>query len=440
MIGEDKTATKEPEDARTKEANYQKLLAEIDKAKADADKAAADARNAEMKLFSPDFSQVERGSLELQGEQPIFGSAIADRALDAAATGIVEVIKDVLQSGRRVLVTSDAELAQSNSAYLDVVTALRQLISVADDLLGVPSRGSTREAGVDAERERPTRERMPLSPLVASAAIGALPGLISLFSARRTMSTSPVAVDDLAAAAAVAGAVKFATEDVAVVHNDIRLIREGDVHGKVRTLTERRLDIASRKLELESEKATKTTQLAQALDKIDDTEKALDALEPGKDSKALTDALRDAREQRDTRNQAISAVGARLGQVDAVLAAIDSFVASLHAVPAGAKSSPLTLAALHEELHGAEGGSGDRRHFTHVLFVKGRAGSATQTVDDRFIRNDSFHVVATASISYVLLDTGTSEVVAAGNAGGSASGGGSIGDSLGLEIRSRTMD
>lgn len=93
--------------------------AEAKKAAADADKAAGDAARAQLTALIPDFSKVQVPETKLGGTQPLFGSLLAHRALEDAATALVSALQPKLSAGDgAVLVTNDADLASSDAAYL----------------------------------------------------------------------------------------------------------------------------------------------------------------------------------------------------------------------------------------------------------------------------------------------------------------------------------
>jgi hypothetical protein len=406
--------------------------AESRKATAEAEKSTAAADRDRVAALIPDFSKVERGSLELKGDQPLFASPLANRALDEGAETLVTEALEVLPQGGkwRVLVTSDAELATSHAAYIDVVTGLDQLFETAEDLIDKISRADTLEF-------------LPVVPAIAALA-GAVPGLLSLFSAHRTVTTAPVTVGDLAAAAATAGALKRAEPGGTVVHDDFRVLETSRVHQKLAALSKKREELVGHRIALESEKTAKSTELEAAHANIKEITAQLQAA-PADAQPALRAKLKETQDEAASLEQAISAATVKLGLIESVQSAIDAFVASLTAVPEGGKRSPLAQAAMREHLHDVADSTKptdkDPGAFTHVLLVKGNGGSAVQTVEDRPLWwKDKFAVIATASITYMLLETAGSSILAAGNLGGSATGFGSIGDQFELEVRPRSFD
>jgi hypothetical protein len=402
-------------------------------ATAEADKAAAAAQRDQIAAFIPDFSKVERGNLDLKGEKPLFAEPLAQRALDSAATSLAAAASRVLDKGQwRILVTSDAELATSHAAYLDVVTGLDQLTAAADKLLGELSDTSTLEFA-------------PLGPAL-SALAGALPGLLSLFAAHRTVTSAAVSIDDLAAAAATAGAFTRLKDAGAVVHDDVRLLSTGGVHRRLATLSDRGQQLVGQRIALEAAVASAQARLELARAKVDDALKALEKTTADEEP-AKRKALDQAREALGPLEQELSAATVKLGLVQSVKSAIDAFITSLTAVGAGTRS-PLTLAAMRERLHdvedpaAAEGDApADDGRFTHVLLVKGNGGAAMQLVEDKPLwSDDTFAVVATAGITYMLIETGESRVLAAGNVGGSVEAHGTLGERIDVQVDADPFD
>jgi hypothetical protein len=201
------------------------------------------------------------------------------------------------------------------------------------------------------------------------------------------------------------------------------------------------------RIALEAAVASAQARLELARAKVDDAltafEKATPDEEPGKRK-----ILDDARAAVGPLEEELSAATVKLGLVQGVKSAIDTFIASLTAVPAGATRSPLTLAAMRERLHdvddpNAEDGDAQAEdgRFTHVLLVKGNGGAAMQEVDDKPLwSDDTFAVVATAGITYMLIETDGSRVLTAGNAGGAIEAHGKLGERVNVKVDADPFD
>lgn len=372
----------------------QQREADSRKAIAEAQKATAAAQLEQVAALIPDLSKVERGTLELKGEQALFSAALGRGALDAA--------------------------------YLDVATGVGQLLGAAGALLDDLSEARARERGAG----------FAAGPVLAAVA-QAIPGPLSLFSAHRTMTSASVTSDDLSAAAAAAGALRSAVGDAVLVHDDFRLLSHGALHNKLGDLAGKRQQLSARKMALEDEKARTGAQLSETRGSVEDVKSALAEAE-GDVAARLQDQLVAERKEVANYEERLSKAEVRLGLIDSVSAAIDTFVASLTAAPEGANRSPLALAVMRErhQAGGDAAGGRDEEALTHVLLVKGGIGSVEQTVDDKpFLFKDRFSAVATATITYMLLDTARNAIVAAGNPSGSTAAQGKIGGEFEVTVK-----
>jgi hypothetical protein len=309
---------------------------------------------------------VERGELKVSGEQPLYGVLLSFRALHQAAVEVAKAVRRSVQGDLSVLVTSDAALAAADASYLEVATGLEELQATAERVLAEP------EAAVPA----PGLEAVGPGGAVLSAVAGSIPSVISLLSSQRSMATSATSADDLRTAASVAGALLEVDPQATVVHDDFRMLPVGSLHAKLAEVRNSRWKLAELSVQLRQGG-------------------------PGPSSEAVL----------------------RAGTVDSLVAAIDAFVASVSAVPQGGTRSALTSAVLCEGLHSGS--------FGHVLLVKGGSGSSTQVVDNRpLMLKDRFSVVATMTVSYLLVQTDDSRVISAGTASGESTLSGKVGNRI----------
>jgi hypothetical protein len=364
---------KDEAEVRTAEANARK-------AEVEADKAADAAERERLTALVPDLSKVKDSTLDVKDATPMW-STLTFAALKKVGQAVADDVLAQQHDAKlwRVLVTDEAELATSDAVHQEVTTGLEQLVAAADKLL------------------EDVRE---LVATTIAALAAALPGVLSLLSSRRTVSTAATAAGDLAAAAAVAGALRERSPDVAVVHDDFRLIAAGGVYAKLADVSDRRQKLVAKKLDISAAKSEAEVGLSEAK-----------AAEP-RDEAAVamwTKKVQDA--------------AARLGLIDSVITAIDTFVSAIRAVPKDATRSLLTTAALRDALH--EG----MPFFTHVLLVKGQPGQAQQQLDNRPLWfKDRFSTVADTSITYALIETGESKILTSGTVSGMASARGEIGE------------
>ena len=175
----------------------------------ESEKAAAEAKRAQISALIPDFSQVEKGETKFEGEAPLYAGVAAHRALADVATRVAETIADVVK-GKQLLITNDADLASADGTYQQMRATIDHLRSAAQALLPKPERST---GGTDR-----TIALLPILGAVASA----IPGILSLFAARRTVQTFAATIDTMAATAAIAGRLTGAT----VVLDGFRLVPE----------------------------------------------------------------------------------------------------------------------------------------------------------------------------------------------------------------------
>ncbi|HET8651219.1 MAG TPA: hypothetical protein VFM13_01480 [Gaiellaceae bacterium] len=376
------------------EADARKAEADADKAKVEAEKAAAAADRERLTALVPDLAKVKESTLDVKDTTPMWGTFLTFAAVRKVGAAVADVVLATRPEAGdwRVLITDEAELATSDAVHQEVTTGLEQLKTAAEGIL--------EQLKTAADEKEATKL---VGPVVASLA-SALPGVLSLFSSRRTVSTAATAASDLAAAAAVADALRRPPE-VVVVHDDFRLFPENGEKGVYAILAEvadLHQKLVAKKLEFSDAKSTAEVELA----------KAKAAEHP--DEAAIAKLTKDVRD-----------AATRLGLVDSVITAIDTFAAAIRVVPAGATRSSLTTAALRDALHDQK----SRFHFTHVLLLKAQAGQAQQQLDNRpFFFKDRFSTVADTSMTYALIETAQSTIVASGTVTGTASARGNIGE------------
>jgi hypothetical protein len=400
------------------EIERRKQEAEAERAIAEARRAIADADRARLTALIPDLTSVSREETTLTTQEPVVSSVLAHRALRDAATSVYDQVKDFLGDEGIILLTSDADLATSDAAHAEVKAGIDQLIAAADKLLlEVP------EVEKAPKAEVPTKET-PLAPLGALAA--AIPSVLSLMSAHRSISTHAASIDDTAALAAVAGTLS----DAKVQLDDFRLVPKGDIADHASRLQEQRSQLLARKIRREQTKAQSGMRRGVSEERIRELNTQLDrAREKGGElPKDILKEIKEEKDQRDAASLAEKEAAVQAQVVDSALTIIDAFLTRLTMVPAGARRSPLAAAALREQLHKTV----DPR-VSRVLLIKAAAGSVAQLLNDRPLWfEDKFSMIGSVSLSYVLIDTSDSLVKVAGQASGSANIAGSIGKDFSL--------
>jgi hypothetical protein len=435
-----KASTDERDAAQAESALGQKQRDAASRQKiAEAEKAASTAQAERIATYLPDLSKVKRGKLDLEkAELPLFAGALENRALTEAAIEVATSVKTVeeLTEDSRILVTSDAELAASHAAYLEVMGGLDQIDTAATGLLA--ELAAPGEAVPEHEEAEP-KVRAEFAPVaaIAQAVATVLPGALSLFSAHRAVATSETTVEDLEAAAAVAG--QLVGWKPTIVHDGFRLLVDGPLRRKLEQLNTHRQNLVSRQLAFGDEKARVTEDLALAKAELEAAK--ADLKESPKDQAAKQQVRTSTGDVADAERK-LAHAELRLGLVVSAIEAIDAFSNSLTEVPEGAVRSPLTLATMREHLQAAPEWKQDTKpsHFTHILLVKGNGGSTTQVIDDRALwMADRFASVGTARITYMLIESTSSAVLAAGDASGAAKASGKLSRKLSLELKRVTF-
>lgn len=424
-------AEKAEADARLAEANAEKARHEVSqyetdvaaqqrqaearKAIAEAEKATADARQSEVVSLIPDLAKIEKGETTTSGTEPILGAALARLALEGAVDTLVGAVRDVLPDGdgEIVLITDDPDLATSDATYGAVTSGFTQLTSAAAELIGLVA---------SAEDD------FGFAPAVVGAVAAAIPPLLSMFSARRSVSSAVLAPDNTAALAHVAGQLTAAGKRVRI--DDFRLVPDGHVASLESALRERRTALVRKKLEKDAARIEQEAQRVTSQEEVDDLTKALHALSPT-DAKYndIKSHLTDQRAIRDAAAVATMKATIATSVIGELLTSIDAFLVAVHAVPSGGARAPIVTAALREELRGSS-----TPRFTRVLFVNASSGSALQMTDDKPLWfEDKFESVAIMSVSYWIIDAATSDILVGGSAQGSARLKGAFGKEVRIE-------
>jgi hypothetical protein len=388
---------------------------------AEAEQKAAAARQQELSALIPDFSKVKESTLESKDGPAIRGSALTFGALADAAKAIAAHIEPPAEgAGWRVLITSDQDLASADALYQEVTLGLSQLANAATELLP-----QTTVESVDSV------ETAAVVPVPAALA-AAVPHILSLLSAERSLTTASVSVTDLAAATAVAGALEAKGGDrVVVVHDDFRLIFPGRIQTASTLVATKRQELVARKIAITDRKGAIDAELAIAKAEEKDAENALADADQKKPHPDLDTSLDNARKRVAGLTRKSGAAAVRLGLVDGLIGSIDTFSAAIRVIPAGGRRSPLATAALYDQLH-----QGATSQFTHVLLVKAQPAQSAQLTDDKPLWfADKFSTIVEVNVTYMLIATQDSHVERAGTATAIASAHGDLGSELRFDTK-----
>jgi hypothetical protein len=409
---------------QAKDADSRKAIAQSEQ---ETVKAAKDA----VAAWIPDLSTLKAGKTELSTKPVMYGPRLASRALAAAAQALgadlATVLSDASKAGSiRILLTDDAKLVNSDSAYLDLAQHADTLLEGGTAALKEATDDPDFDPSTVAEHEKKRIQgtfdankvyidagslgyKRSLDTLIGGgligggvqAAIQAAPQIASLFAVNRDISYEATTPDVISAHAAVAREL-IKHPGVSVTQDDFRLTPEDGIFGTMHSLNALalKLDTASR-----------------AAKAFTDTNKPSDPPAGDGDAKAAHDALL-------AKLQLAAERETDLGERAKDIAA---FITSATTVATGETRSPLTTAAMREQLYGLI------NRFDFVLLVPSPTVEAHQVLSDRIIGWDRLTVAGSVSLSYLLLDTVSGNLAAAGVVEGSAGMHGRVGDELTLE-------
>jgi hypothetical protein len=174
---------------------------------------------------------VKSGEFEAKGDLPLFSGVVGHTALQTAVKNIDEVVRRILPQEKRILITTDKDLAACDAVYVQTATTLKHLTQRANDVLGEEEVIETAALGLGLD--------------VVGAAASAFPALLSLMSANRTAQTYASSVDSLAAALAIAGALQD-NVSTSVWLNELRLVGGATVLLSAANLDRLRANLAAR--------------------------------------------------------------------------------------------------------------------------------------------------------------------------------------------------
>ncbi|HJP78526.1 MAG TPA: hypothetical protein VJ914_29895 [Pseudonocardiaceae bacterium] len=371
----------DPLQQRLREAQVAQAEAAARSAAIKADKDATDARTSQITALMPDLSKVKGSTLDVKDGPALFGTRLTYRALAKAAEKVAAKVtekvsaavpKDEDRAKLTVLVTTNADLASADANYLDVTTGLEQLNAAAEALLDPGWQVPPLFPDTETVSTRLNRSWMASFAFVAPAAVTAvakaLPSVLSLLSAQRSVITAAADTNDLAAAGVLAGALRTAKLKSTILLDDFRLLpKNSTVYKAAKDVADLREQLVAKKLELTDDAAGSAS-------------------------------------------------------INTVILSIDQFTTAMRTVLQPGGRSPLAAAALYEQLHQDNGG------ISYVLLVNSQPGQLQQVTENRpMFLKDRFTTLADVDLLYVLIDTAESNVVAAGTETATAKASGEIG-------------
>lgn len=202
-----------------------------------------------LKAAIPDFSTVSGGSLTVDQQVPMFGALLATHALKAAVSQAVTAIAVIVKpkESPRVLVTTKAELIDADAAYADVDQGLDELNEQAGAALA-------------------SADNKGFAPGAWQLIAGALPGVLSLLSAKRTVKSFEAKADNAAAAHLVASG--LAAEGAHVLLDDFRTLPRTPtaLQAKLVSLRAKRHQLQTLRQQKSGEEASGLTSLVGLID------------------------------------------------------------------------------------------------------------------------------------------------------------------------------
>ena len=338
--------------------------------------------------MAPDFTKVDSGSIH-GADEPVFSAILASRALSDAAAKVAEQLFPDEPVDGHVFLTTDRSLVDRLATYngvrnqIDVATGL-----IESTLASVPvSKGGKGAPG--GKEDLRDIQMKALGPLpIATAAVGAvaaaLPGVLSLFSAKRTLATAEVSPDAYIAMVAVAGALLSRKNPPVVIMDETRVLP-----------AETKIGNAFAKLHKQS------LQLTAAI------------------GHSAADGGLDVKEWRE--------------EASATLKVVQAVIEALTTADEKTGTNVLTRVASQEVL--TDPG------LKHIVVITPAASGTTQLINDRPLwLRDTVSIITTAAISFVCVDAQTGYVKNAGVSTGSRQLSGKIGKNIDVDGESAASD
>ena len=393
---------------------------------AEADLAASTARRTSLGALLPDLSSVPASKLDVTGDQLLWAPVAAHRALEKAAEEIKKRLADALPAqGPTVLVTTDADLVRAETAYQEVTTGITQLTTAAGKVLEELDRkpDSVNDASLS-----------PVSDAIAAIA-AALPGVLSMFTADRRVTSKAQSVSDHAAVAAVIGALDPLDASRSFAHATFRLLRASNVYQDLTALNDTVETVKARKIGIDHEKNAATTALSIGQKELDEAlaEEAKRAKAGEPVDSALSARIDSVAQRIDAAKDQIADLESKLTYIEMLLGSTGGFLEVIKQPSESGGRSPLDVAVIHERLHkSVDDGTSE---FSHVLLLTVEGGSGYQSISNRPLWfQDKFSTSVDVSLSFMLLHTASNAIRASGVVTRTASAYGNIGAKMTVTV------
>lgn len=330
----------------------------------------------------PDLTRVDPDNLE-GTDKPLLTAMLASRALNKSATEVAEQLFGDEPVNGHVFLTTDQSLVDRLAIYKSVENEIKLATRLIDSTLKLfPHFEDIRTLRSQSETQDASRGVAGFGPVSAtvSAIAAALPGVLSLFSAKRTLATADITQDAYVTMVAVAGALLARKNPPVVIMDETRVLPEDT--------------------------------------KIEDAFARLYSQSLG-----LTAAIK------------VSAPGDSADNVkaSAALSVVQTVMETLTKVDEKTGLSMLTMAASQEALQDA--------NLKHIVVVTAAGSSTTQLINDRPLWwADTFSVLTTSAIAFACVDPKTGYIENAGISTGISQLKGKIGTDIEIDNEDEDAD
>jgi hypothetical protein len=410
----------EPElDAEAKALKLEQVKAEARKAIAEANAGALTAG-----LYQS-TSQPAKGETTLDEKSGSLLSIVALRSLNSLSGEIAEAVEAAVGQGKAIVIVGDRSLALTDAARAEINVRFewfREQFEATLDQLQRPAVPPPQQRAEVAEPAlAPMFAALPVAQAALSA-VGLAADLVGMFKTDYAMQGRAVAFDQSAVAAGVAGRL---SRHGSVVVDGFQTLEQSSTLRRFKELLDlrRQVEQAHRRCDalelaatsdaverLSTRAAAVGTALAKALeaDKLEVIERAEKTLAE------LDDQLAHAQ------TSVFLARKQQVAAAKALTAAFDQYATAITTLPAGASSSALIAAALHDSLHDGIQTAAGTVPVDYVLYLSiASSGGDITTQSGLFKNNDYIRLVAAVQASY-LLATRSGGVAAAGSHGASS--------------------
>lgn len=393
-----------------------KQARDADRAKsvAEARGAAIDSQQKVIDSLVPNLAGASRGSTTTSGTT-LFTTLLTERGVRRAAKALVADVYDELVSGAPLLLITEEDLASSDAAHLSVVTGFLRALSQIDRVIGGEATGEGNLASV--------------APVGGAAVAAALPPVLSLLSADRSLSGGDASIDSALTVATVAR--ELHNHGIEVILDRFRLLDgDAEILAQEKLVLERRDALNDRRIleSIKRDEADRRCTDAQAM--IDELTRTLASKDLEMERKpGLQEELAGAMRNRDTHLKESLTSAALVEHAIGLLERVDAFLAAIRTTSDGSSQSPLVAALLRELVHPTAPRPDPA--VPMVMFVRATSGSVSQLVEDRpFLFKDRFEAIAGVTIAYWLVSVASGQLVLSGAHTGTARITGTVGKSF----------